>query len=136
TLGGTCLATNCANNGSAQLRIGDGAGGFGAAAEFVVGNNPTAMTAADFNNDSRPDVAVTNGGSKSVSILLNNGSGGFGVATNIPVSENPQYIATGDFNNDGKADLVVTHVTPTLNQVITILLGDGAGGFAAPKTIN
>lgn len=130
TLGGTCEATNCANNGSAQMRAGDGDGGFGAAAEFTVGNNPVAMAIGDFNNDNRPDVASANRGSNNVSILLNNGNGGLAAVTNIAVSENPQAIVAGDFNNDGKSDLVVTHVTPTLNQVITVLLGDGAGGFA------
>src|SRR5262249_2327080 len=57
TLGGTCQITNCANNGVAQLRAGSGTGAFGAAAEFTVGNNPTAMAVGDFNNDGKPDVA-------------------------------------------------------------------------------
>jgi hypothetical protein len=107
-LGGTCALSDCANNGSVLLRIGDGNGRFETAAEFTVGNNPKAMTIGDFNHDNKPDVAVANGGSNDVSILLNNGTGGFGNAANIAVSEMPQAIATGDFNNDGNADLAVT----------------------------
>lgn len=130
-LGGACSSTNCANNGSVILRSGDGSGGFESAAEFAVGNKPTAMVIGDFNNDNRPDVAVTNGGSNDVTIVLNDGRGGFSNVATVAVSEMPQAIATGDFNNDGNADLVVGHVTPTLNQVIVFLLGNGTGGFTA-----
>jgi uncharacterized protein (TIGR03437 family) len=135
TLGGNCQVSTCQNNGAAQLRVGDGSGRFGSPAAYGVGNNPGAMAIGDFNNDNKPDVAVTNGGSNNVSILLNNGQGGFGNATNFAVSENPQFAAIGDFNNDGKADLAVTHVTPTIDHVIAILLGDGMGGFASQKII-
>jgi uncharacterized protein (TIGR03437 family) len=136
TLGGNCQISTCQDNGAAQLRAGDGSGRFGSPKAYGVGNNPSAMVIGDFNNDNRPDVAVTNGGSNNVSILLNNGQAGFGNATNLTVSENPQFIAIGDFNNDGKADLAVAHVTSTIDHVITILLGDGMGGFTSQKTIN
>lgn len=137
-LGGTCQITSCANNGSVMLRAGDGSGNFNAASEYEVGNNPVAMVIGDFNNDAKPDVATANSGSNNVSILLNNGNGGFGFsqATNIAVSQQPTAIVAGDFNNDGKSDLIVMHVTPTENQIITILLGNGAGGFSNPTTIN
>lgn len=135
-LGGTCQITSCANNGSVLLRAGDGSGNFNAASEFEVGNNPAAMVTGDFNNDGKPDVATANAGSNNVSIRLNNGTGGFSPAVSIAVSEQPRAIVTGDFNNDGKSDLAVTHVTPTVNQIITILLGNSAGGFSNPMTIN
>ncbi|HMX25587.1 MAG TPA: FG-GAP-like repeat-containing protein, partial [Blastocatellia bacterium] len=134
-LGGTCQLTNCAGNGSVMLRAGNGVGGFNVGSEFEVGNNPIAMVTGDFNNDGKPDVAAANAGFNNVSILLNNGNGGFGSAMNISVAAQPRAIATGDFNNDGKNDLVVTHVAPAINQILTVLLGNGAGGFSNPMTI-
>lgn len=53
----------------------------------------------------------------------------FGKATNYTVGTNPVFAVAGDFNNDGKVDLaVVNNIT---NQV-SILLGDGTGGFTIP----
>src|SRR5262249_59918431 len=40
---------------------------------------------------------------------------------------NPNSVAVGDFNRDGKPDLAVAN---RLSNNVTILLGDGAGGFS------
>jgi hypothetical protein len=58
------------------VRLGDGAGGFGAAQEYVYGwGYPTSIAAADFNNDSKLDIVVTD--LSGCSILLGNGNGTF-----------------------------------------------------------
>ena len=51
--------------------------------------------------------------------------------TPYPTGGTPAKIVTGDFNRDGKADVVVLNS----NNVLSILLGNGNGAFAAPKTI-
>ena len=53
-----------------KLLDGRGDGTLGAAADLPVGNG-YAVTASNFNGDGRPDVAVSNAGSNSVSVLLN-----------------------------------------------------------------
>ncbi|HEY0544762.1 MAG TPA: FG-GAP-like repeat-containing protein [Pyrinomonadaceae bacterium] len=53
----------------------------------------------------------------------------FTTSNNIGVGSSPTGIAVGDFNNDNKQDLVVTN--QGANNV-SVLIGDGAGGFAAP----
>jgi FG-GAP-like repeat/Calx-beta domain/Carboxypeptidase regulatory-like domain/FG-GAP repeat len=54
----------------------------------------------------------------------------FGPRTNFAAGSNPGSVAAGDFNGDGKLDLAVTnHGSSSTN--ISVLLGDGAGGFAA-----
>ena len=42
----------------------------------------------------------------------------------------PRWVSSGDLNNDGRADLVVSNG----NQTLSILLGNGSGGFGAPTT--
>ena len=45
----------------------------------------------------------------------------------ISLSANPTSVAAGDLNGDGKLDLVVTKKG---SSNVTVLLGDGKGGFA------
>ena len=65
------------------------------------------------------------------------GTGTFGQQTvtaagsPIAVGTNPQDIVVGDFNNDGNLDLAVLNVS---DQTISILIGNGSGGFTAPRT--
>jgi hypothetical protein len=45
------------------------------------------------------------------------------------------FVTVGDFNNDNKLDAAVLHGTPVLspgNSSVSVQLGDGNGGFAAP----
>jgi hypothetical protein len=49
----------------------------------------------------------------------------FATATSFAVGRGPHSVAVGDFNGDGKQDLVTANFTNT----VTILLGDGSGGF-------
>jgi hypothetical protein len=48
----------------------------------------------------------------------------FGPPTNYPVGQSPSFAATADFNHDGNLDLVSANSTN-----ISVLLGDGLGGF-------
>jgi hypothetical protein len=90
--------------------------------------SPRYSVVADFNGDGYPDLAVTNTGGTSVSILLNN-RGTFTVGASLLVTSAPTSIATGDFNGDGKADIAVT--LASLNS-IAVFLGNGDGTFSSP----
>jgi hypothetical protein len=50
----------------------------------------------------------------------------FAAAVDYAVGTNPQAVATADFNNDGHLDLATAN--PSFHAV-SVLLGDGAGGF-------
>jgi hypothetical protein len=100
---------------------------FKAAANFAVGADPYSATVADFNSDGSLDLAVSNYGESSVSVLLGNGNGGFGAAKNFTVGANPFTVVTADFNSDGKADLVSSGYK---DGNISLLLGNGNGSFA------
>ena len=131
------LATANYGSNTVSIQLGNGAGGFTAAASVPVGSGPLGLASADLNRDAKPDLAVANADSASISILLGNGAGGFSPATGSPVtvSANPWYVAIGDLNRDTKLDLAVTHtglVSPGVFATqVSILLGNGAGGFSA-----
>ena len=101
-----------------------------AGSPFATGTAPRSVAVGDFNGDGIPDLAIPNFASNNVTLLLGNGSGGFSPASNSPfaVGTGPQFVAIGDFNGDGFLDLAVANET---SSNVTILLGNGAGGFAA-----
>lgn len=93
-----------------------------------VGNGPAWISVADVNHDRNPDLAVANADSETVTVLLGNGKGQFHEAPGSPFAAGhlPNDIAITDMNGDGNPDLVIAdHQSP----FITILLGDGKGGF-------
>ena len=125
-----------ANNGAgtASVLLGVGDGTFGAATPFVAGTQPFSLAVGDINHDGNPDMTVANQGSNDVTILLGNGAGSFSAATGSPhaVGAGPRYMAIGDANRDGHLDLAVASFT---GGKVSLLLGDGAGGFGADNPI-
>ena len=79
---------------------------------FVVGSNPSAVLVADLNGDGLPDIAVSNSGDDSVTVLLEhdgNGRGGGHVLVGDvrrPM-DSPTLIVTGEFTGDDRTDLAV-----------------------------
>ena len=120
-------AANCSAD-RVTVRLGDGAGHFrpGPGSPTRVGKTPTSVESADLNGDGNADLALSNGGSKDVSVLLGDGSGRFGAAPGSPIAVggDPRALAIADLNGDGHPDLAV----PIPNRV-AILLGDGTGRF-------
>jgi hypothetical protein len=103
---------------------------------FSVEGFPEALKIGDFNNDGIQDLAVANASDGSISIRLGNGDGTFTEANGSPIRAGitsfPFFLAVGDFNRDGNADLAVVNGNDVPNGVannVSILLGDGKGGF-------
>jgi hypothetical protein len=119
---------------SITILFGNGSGGFAAApgGPINVGAGPCSVAVGDFNGDGFQDLAVVNQNSNNVTILLGNGSGGFtpAIGSPFPVGTTPTFIAVGDFNRDGIQDLAVTNES---DNTVTILLGNGLGGFTAAE---
>jgi hypothetical protein len=94
--------------------------------------SPQSVAVADFNGDGKPDVAVANNGSHSVSVLLNAGNGAFQPLASYFIGGNPVQVISADLNGDSKPDLIV--VNNTSPGTVTVLLDIGNGTFASPAT--
>ncbi len=128
------LVTANYGGNTVSVLLGDGTGAFTAASgsPFAVGVNPISVAIADFNGDGKPDLVTANADSNSVSVLLGDGAGGFTVASGSPfaVGGEPQAVAVGDFNADGNPDILAANNS---DQTVTVLLGNGTGGFAPAR---
>ncbi|MFO1464055.1 MAG: VCBS repeat-containing protein [bacterium] len=91
---------------------------------------------ADFNGDSKPDLAAANPNGKNVSVFLNQGGGNFTAGPLLPAGADAFAAAAADFNKDGKLDLVVVNAFGVngTDGDFCVYLGKGDGSFEAPKT--
>ena len=110
--------------------------GFASSTAFAVGREPSGLTVGDFNGDGNLDIAVTNSGDDTVSILTNStkAPGTFGAAVNFAVGDQPSALAAADFGEDanGDTDLVVANAG---DDNLYILANDGTGVFSLETVI-
>lgn len=86
-------------------------------------DGPTDVALADLNGDGHTDAVVA---AARLHVLLGDGTGALREAGTVDGGPNPAGISVGDANGDGIPDLAVAnHDT----EHVTVLLGDGAGGF-------
>ena len=105
------------------------------------------IVTGDFNGDQNQDLAVICEATSEVSVWLGSGDGTFRTPVTTSFAEGPiqsvsQMIAV-DVNGDGKTDLVYSGTGPRLaasdygggTSTVNLLLSNGDGTFAAPKTV-
>jgi hypothetical protein len=123
---------NCSNWGYDEtVLLGDGLGSFHVAApptEIDGDGGPVRLLLRDFNNDGRLDIFV-NGPDDDVCLLyFGDGKGNFPAPPLEEGVTHPFGMDAGDLNGDGNLDIAVGSLSIGASTV-TILLGDGAGGF-------
>ena len=69
--------------------VGDGTAGLTTGQTLTVGQEPPTAVTADFNQDGHADLAVTNRGAGTLSILFGDGSGNFSTHQTIAVADVP-----------------------------------------------
>jgi hypothetical protein len=93
--------------------------------------NFVAMARGDFDRDGLPDLAAVRTDTNQVEIFLGRrnrtaGQTAFVQTSLVGTGTNPSSVAVGDFNGDHLLDLAVANQD---DDTVSILAGDGAGGF-------
>jgi len=117
-----------------------GSGSFAAKVDFTTGTTPISVAIGDLDGDGKPELAVENYSSNSVSVFRNTSSSGsivlgsFAAKVDFTTGTNPQSVALGDLDGDGKPDLAVANLISNTVSVIRNLSMSGSinsSSFAA-----
>ena len=89
------------------------ASSFNGKVDISSGANPYQLAIADYDRDSKPDIAVVNFGSSSISIYQNLSSSGaittgsFASKVDIAAGSSPHSLVHSDLDGDGRIDLII-----------------------------
>jgi uncharacterized repeat protein (TIGR01451 family) len=134
--------------GAMNIFLGNGDGTFQPAKPTAAPVNSVRFAIADFNGDSKPDVAVVAG--DGILVLLGNGDGTFSTGVTVHVTytdgTSPLYdtVVASDINHDGRVDLLVSsHGFPSCGITrcgfrethISAFLGNGDGSFKGEQVV-
>jgi len=117
-----------ANGGQVTVRLGNGDGSFTSAPSLNVGTGASRLLVADLNDDTDPDIVVTNSDSDDLSVLMGNGDGTFAAEVRYAVTDDPFDVDLADLDGDGNDDLIVGN---NLAHDVSMLPGNGDGTFDA-----
>jgi len=116
------------------------ASSFAPKVDFATGSGPLLAVVCDLDGDGKPDLAVNNPASNSVSVLRSTSSIGaptFEAKDDFITDTNPVGLAVGDLDGDGKADLVTANNASGVSSVSilknTSTSGSITAGSFAPK---
>ena len=106
---------------------------FAAKVDYTTGAYPSSVAIGDLDGDGKPDLAVANSGSSSVSVLRNTGSEGnpnFAPKADYTTGVQPYCVAIGDLDGDGKPDLAVANYNSSSVSVLRNTGSEGTPNFA------
>ncbi|MBN8568003.1 MAG: T9SS type A sorting domain-containing protein [Ignavibacteria bacterium] len=107
---------------------------FSGKTDFVIGNNPLAVTTSDFNGDGKPDIVAGYDGISNVSVLLNTTTPGastptFSAKTDFATSDASFGVSAKDLNGDGKPDIVAANYG---SNSVSVFLNTTTPGASTP----
>jgi len=114
------------------------AASFAAIHDFPTGLRPVSVTVGDLNGDGRPDLAVANVNSNTVSVLLNTTLTGaqtpvFADKKDFATNFNPTSVTVGDLNGDAEPELVIANSS---SNNISVFVNTTARGADIPTFNN
>ena len=122
------VATN-RNGSSATVLLGQGGDPpkFAPPVVYAGAVQPSALALADFDGNTRPDIAMTGFGNNTFGVVLNNGDGTFQADVDHMTCGGPSAIASADFNGDNEPDVAVACSS---GNAVALFLNAGAGNFS------
>ncbi|MBP9095700.1 MAG: T9SS type A sorting domain-containing protein [Ignavibacteria bacterium] len=107
---------------------------FTAKTDFTTDTQPYSVYMGDINGDGKPDMAVTNQGSNSVSVFLNTTTPGsttptFSAKVDFATGVSPQSVTLADLNGDGRKDILSSNLT---GNSLSILINTTTPGASTP----
>jgi hypothetical protein len=120
-------------DGKAWLLWGAGGSTFAPAIELLVGGEPEDVRIADLDADGWPDAGVVTAGDNGLVILRNEAGSFLGAPPAVaPTGDQPSDLLLADLDLDGHQDAITTYF---LSDDVSVLLGDGQGGFGAAPSL-
>lgn len=128
-----------ANYGSNSFSVlsntssGTGTISFATKVDFSTGTQPANIQIRDFDGDGKPDVAIANYGSNSISLFRNTSVGNtvsFALKTDLISGINPNSLASADFDGDGKFEIVAANYGSNSISIFKNLSTNGNLSFA------
>jgi hypothetical protein len=89
------------------------------------------VSISDLNGDGKPDIAVANYGSSTISVYINTSSVGnisFNSRLDFTTNTNPYYISTGDLDSDGKPDLIILTLVGGSGSILSVMRNTSTSG--------
>ena len=109
--------------------------------DYITGSSPYSVSIGDLDGDGKPELAIANYGSATVSILRNNSSSGnittssFATKVDFTTGSTPISVSISDLDGDGKSDLAVANYGSGTVSVFrnTVTIGSLTSGSFATK---
>lgn len=103
---------------------------------YPVDGEVAGLLLADLNGDRRADVLQLHRASSEISVRLSGTNGQLSVPALFATGTQPNSFETADVNADGRLDVLTANLGQAgANGTISILLGNGAGGFGPYSTV-
>jgi hypothetical protein len=115
-----------------DIAFGTGTGTFSGGSYLKGTDFSNAVVVADVNRDGKPDLIAN--GPDVVEVSVGVGDGTFEDPLSYPAGPSPSALVADDVNRDGFVDLVVANGPANGQGTVSVLLGNGAGGFGAPQS--
>ena len=125
------LAVICSGDSTFMILFGTKDGYFLLGKKYLTSTSSfyKAMVYGDFNNDSRPDLVVTNMLDGNIDIYLGSGAEPFAkpLTKSTGFNSKPRFVAVGDFDHDNRSDIVVANFgTDTIAIVLASKMNENS----------